>query len=111
MSGHFPTGVSIGNDDLVIDSGLLAPTIGLSVEALKENMRKGLVTGIAETGVDEDAGRTRLTFRYGARIWRLVVEADGTLVEVPLPVGKAAPATREQVLSGEGRLHDETVGP
>ena len=51
-------------------------------------MAKGLVTSVSETGRDEDAGRMRLTFRYRARVWRVVVEADGTLVEDPLPAGK-----------------------
>ena len=31
----------------------------------------------------EDAGRLRLTFRYRARSWTVVVEADGTLSEAP----------------------------
>jgi hypothetical protein len=93
MSGHFPTGASIVDDELVVDAEVLAPKLGLSVEALKENMRKGLVTSIAETGVDEDAGRARLTFRYGPRIWRVVVETDGTLVEDPVAVSKEARAS------------------
>jgi hypothetical protein len=87
MSGHFPTGVNIGDDELIVDAEVLAPKLGLTVEALKENMRQGLVTSIAETGVDQHAGRTRLTFRYGTRIWRLVVEVDGTLFEDLVAVG------------------------
>ncbi len=44
MSGHFPTGVSIVDDEHIVDAEVLAPKLGLSVEALKENMRKGRVT-------------------------------------------------------------------
>ena len=51
-------------------------------------MAHGRVTSVSETGVDEDAGRTRLTFRYGARVWRVVIEADGSLVEDPVPGAK-----------------------
>jgi hypothetical protein len=31
----------------------------------------------------EDAGRLRLTFRYRARAWTVVVQRDGTLNERP----------------------------
>jgi hypothetical protein len=48
-------------------------------------MRRGIVYGVVETGVAEDEGRTRLTFRYRARAWRVVVEPDGTLVEASDP--------------------------
>jgi hypothetical protein len=46
-------------------------------------MRRGIVYGVVEQGVGEDAGRLRLTFRYRARSWTVVVEADGTLSEAP----------------------------
>lgn len=49
-------------------------------------MRKGLVSSVAENGVDEDEGRTRLTFRYRSRTWVVVVEPDGSLVENAAPV-------------------------
>ena len=77
--------VSVGNGDYIVDAGILAPKLGLSVEALRKAMAGGLVTSVAETGVDEDTGRTRLTFRYRMRLWRIVVEADGTLTEDPVP--------------------------
>ena len=67
--------------DVTIDAAALAPRLGLSIETLKKEMAKGLVTSIVERGIDDDSGRTRLTFRYGARIWRLVIETDGRLVE------------------------------
>ena len=54
-------------------------------------MANGLVVSVAKTGVDEDAGRTRLTFRYRARIWRVVIEADGSLIEVPATLAKPPP--------------------
>ena len=83
-----PTTVSAGDGQFTVDAETLAPKLGLTVEALKEAMAGGLVTSVAEVGVDEDAGRTRLTFRYRARIWRVVVEADGTLLEDPVPTVK-----------------------
>ena len=77
------TAVSCAGGDITIDAEALAPKLGLSAEALKEKMAKGLVTSVAESGVKEDVGRTRLTFYYRARVWRVVVEPDGTLAEDP----------------------------
>ena len=75
------TAIRITDDGITIDAEALAPKLGLTVETLQENMAKGLVTSVTESGVDEDSGRTRLTFRYRARTWRVVVEADGTVFE------------------------------
>ena len=86
------TAICIDDGEITVDAKALAPKLGLTIEALKENMANGLVTGVTETGMDEDAGRTRLTFRYRARVWRVVIEADGGLFEDPLPVAKAKPA-------------------
>lgn len=79
------TSVSVVDGEIMIDAETLAPKLGLSADALKDNMANGLVTSVAETGADADAGRTRLTFRYRAQVWRVVVETDGTLVEDPVP--------------------------
>ncbi len=84
--------IQIDNGDITVDAALVASKLGLTIEALKENMANGLVMSVAETGKDEDAGRTRLTFRYRARVWRVVVEADGSLLEDPLPNVDAKPA-------------------
>ena len=87
-----PAAVSVDNDVITVDAEALAPRLGLTVDALKENMANGLVTSVAEAGMAEDAGCTRLTFRYRARVWRIVVSADGTLREDPVdPPDPAGP--------------------
>jgi len=45
------------------------------------------VYSVTEQGVGSDAGWTRLTFRYRARSWCVVVYPDGTLVEGPATAG------------------------
>ena len=77
---------------ITIDADMLAPKLGLSPEALKAEMRKGTVSSVAETGINEDAGRTRVTFRYRSRAWTVVVDSDGNLVESIAPAPKALPA-------------------
>ena len=64
MSALSSPAVTIGDGEIIIAAELLAPKLGLSTEALKAEMRRGYVYSLAERGIDEDAGRTRLTFRY-----------------------------------------------
>ena len=85
MTSRSPNGASIVEDEITVDAELLATKLGLSSETLKREMRKGLVYGTVERGEREDAGNTRLTFRYRATVWRTVVKADGTLVDDPIP--------------------------
>ena len=86
------TAIWVDDGEITVEAEALAPKLGLSTEALKENMAKGLVMSVAETGEHEDAGRTRLTFRYRARVWRVVIDADGSLFEDPLPTRDTKPA-------------------
>jgi len=48
---------------------------------------RGIIYSVVERGVGEDAGRLRLTFRYRARAWTVVVQRDGTLNEAPWSQG------------------------
>lgn len=48
-------------------------------------MSMGLAMSAAETGVDEDAGGARITFRYRARIWRVVIEPERSRHGLPAP--------------------------
>jgi len=89
--------ISIADGEITIDAELLAPRLGLSAEALKTGMREGTVSSVAETGIDEDVGRTRLTFRHRRRVWIVVVESDGTVVENPTAV--VAPPTHPDCLN------------
>ncbi|MFN0304480.1 MAG: DUF6522 family protein [Burkholderiales bacterium] len=105
MSPVPATAITIANSEITIDDELLAPKLGLSVEALKTEMRKGNVSSVAETGIDEDAGRTRVTFRYRTRAWTVVVDPHGTLrdrlsfmlVESIAPATKAPPANTDHL--------------
>ena len=40
--------------EITVDAELLVPKLGLSTEALKAEMRKGNVSSVVETGIDED---------------------------------------------------------
>jgi hypothetical protein len=73
-----PAGViSISDGAIVIAADTFAPRLGLELEALQAEMQRGRVCCLVEAGVDEDEGRTRVTLRYQARSWTLVIEPDG----------------------------------
>jgi hypothetical protein len=80
MSAPRPSAVAIKDGEITIDAELLAPGLGLSTEALKAEMRRGLVYGVVEKGVGEDQGRLRLSLCYRARTWTVVIEPGGTLL-------------------------------
>ena len=84
--------ITMADGEITVDAERLAPKLGLSAAALKAEMRKGNVSSGAEAGINEDAGRTRVTFRYRTRAWTVVVEPDGTWVESVAPAAKASPA-------------------
>jgi len=72
-----PGAISITDGAIVIAAETVAPRLGLKPEALQAEMQRGQVCCVLETGVDEDEGRTRVTVRYHARSWTLVIEPDG----------------------------------
>ncbi|MFT5359426.1 MAG: hypothetical protein ACI9KE_006669 [Polyangiales bacterium] len=88
--------ISIANGEITIDAELLAAKLGLSAALLKAEMRKGIVSGVAETGINEDVGCTGLTFRYHWRAWTVVVDPDENLVESITPPAKALPENADR---------------
>jgi hypothetical protein len=82
-----PPLIEVHGDDVTVEASYLAARLGLPVERFRAEMRRGIIYSVVERGMGEDAGRLRLTFRYRARAWTVVVERDGTLSEVPQPQG------------------------
>ena len=97
MSSVPASAITIADGEITIDAELLASRLGLSAASLKAEMRKGIVFSVAETGINEDIGRTRLTFRYRSRAWAVVVDPDGNLVESIAPAPKALPANTSRL--------------
>ncbi|TNC44168.1 hypothetical protein FHG66_20765 [Rubellimicrobium rubrum] len=65
----------------VIDAQDLGPLLGVDAAQVPDLMREGHLTRRFERGEGEDLGRFRLTFRYGTVTVRLVLTADGTVIE------------------------------
>lgn len=72
--------VTISADGFTVDAHVLGAAFGLEPANISERLRTGQITSQCETGVDEDAGRWRLTFFHGGRALRLIVDAEGTIL-------------------------------
>ncbi len=104
------------NGEWFCDPEIVARHLGLTPEGFRKALRNGTAVGTVERGEGEDAGRTRLTYRYLDRAWSICVEPDGRIVEVAPPVTQRA--ALEWVLGRSPRLlrraphpHREGAGP
>lgn len=85
------TGIERDGEGFVVPAPLLAEAFGIDEAEVKAAMRTGEMTSRCETGVDEDAGRFRLTFRHRDRALRLTVDGDGRILErARFPIRPAA---------------------
>src|SRR6266699_2221970 len=99
-----PPVIEIHGDDVTVEASYLAARLGLPVERFRAEMRRGIIYSVVERGMGEDAGRLRLTFRYRARAWTVVVQRDGTLSGAPWSQGRPGSYQRssEAVLVARG---------
>ena len=79
--------LSVDGEDVSIEAAVLAPQLNLTVAELKDAMARGEVRTLVERGEGTDAGRMRLTFRFGSRCWSVMREPDGSIqtTEPPPP--------------------------
>ncbi|WP_193175294.1 DUF6522 family protein [Oricola nitratireducens] len=83
--------------DFVIDAALLADAFRLSQDEIKTRMRNGTITSRCDAGVDEDAGRWRLTFHHGNRACRFIIDEEGAVLQkatFPIRPRQRNPAAR-----------------
>jgi hypothetical protein len=64
-----------------LDASVIAEGLGLDPARVLEAMRERRITSLCERGVGEDAGCSRLTFFFGRRRMRLVIDQAGNLLE------------------------------
>jgi hypothetical protein len=65
---------------ITVQAELIATGLGLSIDALLRNLRAGVIFQTMERGIDEDAGRLRITFRYRNRRFQVVTDGSGQTV-------------------------------
>ena len=75
------TQIEVNEDGFVVDAVVIAEAFKLEPENIQPLMRSGEITSLSEKGIDDDAGRARLTFHYRDRAVRLVVDKTGTILK------------------------------
>lgn len=73
--------IELAEGAVTIDAALIAQNLGLEPARVLDLVHAGRITAVYERGVAEDAGLTRVTFRYGRRRLRLIIDQAGRLIE------------------------------
>lgn len=78
-----PISLQVGPRDapIEIDATRIAPGLRLEVAAFRQLMADRKVTVLCERGTGEDAGRWRASFYYDGRRVRLVLDAEGNVLD------------------------------
>ena len=69
--------ITFHNGAVEISADLIAEGLSVAPQNIPVLMRAGEITSLHEQGVDRDAGRTRLTFFYKGRRFRIIINAEG----------------------------------
>ncbi|ETW10637.1 hypothetical protein ATO8_21191 [Roseivivax marinus] len=72
--------VTFSTDGFVVDAEIVGAAFDIPPADVPAKLRSGKITSRCETGVDDDAGRWRLTFYSGGRALRLVVDETGAIL-------------------------------
>lgn len=64
-----------------VDAGLIASAFNLEAASVPGLLRDQEITSRCETGVEDDAGRWRLTFFHRDRVLRLTVDETGAVLQ------------------------------
>ena len=75
------TVVEFDERTLSIDAGVIGRGLNVEPSLVQVRMREGKITVLCERGVDEDAGRYRMTFFHENRRFRLVVDEEGNAIQ------------------------------
>jgi hypothetical protein len=88
------TKLEILNDAVHIDASIVAQGLGFEPSFVQTMMREGEITSLCERGVDEDAGRHRLTFFHKSRRFRIIVDETEVIQRSIIDFGdRLLPAT------------------
>lgn len=66
-----------------VDSALIAPGLGLDAVEFQRLLDTGKISVLCERGTGEDAGQFRASFYLGDRRVRLLVDAEGRILQDP----------------------------
>jgi hypothetical protein len=72
--------IEVDDGAFQVDSAVVARGLKLEPSSVRAMMRNGEITCLCERGVNEDAGRYRLTFFHESRQFRILVDANGVII-------------------------------
>ncbi|MEO3416738.1 DUF6522 family protein [Roseovarius sp. CAU 1744] len=72
--------LEVTDGGVTVDARDLAPLIGCRPADVPGLMREGKITSVFERGEGADAGRFRVSFRFGATKVRFTCAEDGTVL-------------------------------
>ena len=64
-----------------VEAATIAEDLGLTPEGVLDALRDRRLTALCEQGVEQDAGRWRLTFYHANRRLRLLIDHTGQVLE------------------------------
>jgi len=73
--------VEFDGESFSVEASIVADGFGVTESQLRAMMHNGTITTRCERGIDEDAGRHRLTFFKGRRRLCLIVDASGRVID------------------------------
>lgn len=75
------TNIELAGDAVNVEAEAIAADLGLSPEGVLDALRDKRLTAVCEQGLEQDAGRWRLTFYHATRRLRLVIDHTGRVLE------------------------------
>ena len=75
---HMP--IELDETGVSVDAAVIAAGLGIEPAAVQARLREGAITSLWERGIDQDAGRYRLTFFHGGRRLRLILDEAGRIL-------------------------------
>lgn len=72
--------IDLADGHAALEAALIAADFGLDAPGVLEAIRTGRLTSVWERGVDDDAGRYRVTFFHENRQLSLIIDANGRIL-------------------------------
>lgn len=73
--------ITFENGAIEVDARLVGEGLGIDAALVPARIRAGAITSLCERGEGDDAGRYRLTFFYEGRRFRIVIDAEGKVLQ------------------------------
>jgi hypothetical protein len=73
--------INVHSGAVEISADLIAQGLSVAPQDVVALIRTGEITSLHEQGVGRDAGRTRLTFFHKGKRFRIIIDADGQVLQ------------------------------